>query len=108
MDPRLKLHNLLETTFTDATGISPNGRVYYQPPESVRLSYPCILYKLSDMPSRSANNRPYIVNHTYELTVIDRDPLSALREKIAQLPRCILIRSFEADNLHHYVFRIYT
>jgi hypothetical protein len=94
---RIDLHDeLLE--------ICPN--CYYQPPESTRLIYPCIVYELQDMPVKHADNLPYSVGHIYQLTVIDRDPESAVREAVAELPRCAFVRSFDADNLHHYVFRI--
>lgn len=81
--------------------------VYYQPPASVKLSYPCVVYRLEDMPAIFANNNPYILHHVYQLTVIDRDPESELREIIAELPTCAFQRAFVADNLHHFIFRIY-
>lgn len=107
MDRRLNLHHLLKQTFEEATGQSSNKRVFYQPGSDTTLTFPCIVYKLSDIPFEPADNWPYMVHHQYELTVIDRDPLSPLREKVALLPMCSVIRIFESDNLHHYVFRIY-
>ena len=55
-------------------------RVYYQPSASVHLEYPCVIYKLEDMPIVHANNRPYHWDHVYQITVIDRDPESEIRE----------------------------
>ena len=81
--------------------------VYFQPPASKKLKYPCVVYKLDDMPSLYANNRPYHWDHVYQLTVIDRDPESVIREKIAELPTCRFQRFFVSDNLNHYVFKIY-
>lgn len=78
----------------------------YQPGPNISLSYPCILYELTDMPVRHADNLPYYVGHTYQLTVIDRDPESAVREAVSRLPRCRFVRAFDNDNLHHYVFQI--
>lgn len=82
-------------------------RVYYQPSASVRLEYPCVIYKLEDMPIVHANNLPYHWDHVYQVTVIDRDPESAIREKIAELPTCRFVRPYIADNLYHFVFRVY-
>ena len=82
-------------------------RVYYQPAASVKLKYPCVVYKLEDMPPIHANNTPYHWNHVYQVTVIDRDPESAFREKIAELSTCRFSRAFVADNLYHFVFRVY-
>ena len=94
---RIDLHRTLKA-------ICPN--CWYQPDASKTLSYPCIVYKLVDMPVHHADNIPYHVGHTYELTVIDRDPESKIRESVAKLPRCSFTQGFDSDNLHHYVFRI--
>lgn len=80
--------------------------VWNQPGPDITLKYPCIVYELTDMPNRNADNSPYYIGHTYQLTVIDRDPESPLREAVSKLPRCSFVRAFDSDNLHHYVFRI--
>lgn len=84
---------------------SPN--VYFQPPASLQMVYPCIRYELDDIRMRHADNRPY--NHTdrYKVTVIDRNPNSDIREKVAALPMCSFDRFFTADNLNHYVFNLF-
>lgn len=107
MGRRLDLHHKLQTVYESATGQSSTGRIFYQPGSDTRLTYPCILYKLSGIPVDPANNRPYKIEHSYDLTVIDRDPTSPLREAVVKLPFCSMTRSYESDNLHHYVFRIY-
>lgn len=107
MGRRQDLHHRLQMTFTAATGISSSNRVYFQPGSDTTLKYPCILYKLTDIPVDHANNYPYKVEHSYDLTVIDRDPVSPLREAVARLPYCRMSRTYESDGLHHYVFQIY-
>ncbi len=107
MGQRVDLHHLLRDTYEETMFESSEGRVYFQPPASKKLEYPCIIYKLTDIPSIHANNLPYKVDHCYELTVIDRDPTSPLREAVVRLPKCRFTRSFTSDNLHHYVFHIY-
>ena len=82
--------------------------VYNQPSASLTLQYPCVVYKLAQISPRHADNRVYLTNRQYTLTVIDRDPDSELREKVANLPFCRMTRTFENDNLHHWVFNIYT
>ena len=81
--------------------------VKYQPGPSVTLTYPAIVYRLDDMPSRWANNFPYNWDHRYEVTVIDRDPESSLREKLIALPLCTFTRAYTVNNLYHFVFEIY-
>ena len=107
MGRRLDLHDKLRKLYTKATGRSSDSRVFYQSPQNTRLYYPCIIYKLIDMPANSANNFPYKIEHCYELTVIDSDPNSPLREEIVRMFTCRFIRDFESDNLYHYVFHIY-
>ncbi len=107
MGRRLDLHHLLQETFESATGLSSSGRIFFQPGSDTTLKYPCILYRLNSIPTNPANDRPYKIDHEYELTVIDRDPLSPLREAIVRLPMCRFNRAFESDNLHHYAFTIY-
>ena len=107
MGRRLDLHHTLKSVFEEATGLKSDKRIWFQSPGSEKLTYPCIIYKLNDMPPIWANNRPYQVEHEYELTVIDRDPKSPLREAVSFLPQCKFVRPFESDGLHHYVFQIY-
>lgn len=107
MGRRLDLHHNLRSLYERVTKKSSEGKVYFQPPASVRLSYPCIIYKLIDMPTNNANNFPYKIEHCYELSVIDTDPNSELREQVARMFTCRLVRVYESDNLHHYVFHIY-
>ena len=108
MGRRLDLHHKLRSVFEKTTGIrNSDDYVKFQPPASYKMSYPCIRYKLIDMPPDFAGNFPYRIEHCYELTVIDRDPISPLREAISKLQFTRLVRVYESDNLHHYVFHIY-
>ncbi len=102
MDPRPEVHQLLKALFDD------DAHVYHQPPESVKLKYPCIVYKMTDIPVNHADNLHYVEHRTYQLTVIDPDPDSKLREKVASsLKWCSFSRSYVADNLNHFVFTLY-
>jgi hypothetical protein len=98
MASRLDLQTLLE-------GIVDN--VYFQPPSSINLSYPCIVYKRSFIKTRFADNAPYSLKNEYSLTVMDRNPDTLIPETLALLPSCSFDRHFMADNLNHYVFTIY-
>ena len=106
---RIGLHNLICNKFAeiDEWSTDASKHVYYQPPASMKLNYPCVVYRLEDMPIIHANNLPYHWDHAYQMTVIDRDPESKVREKMAELPTCRFVRSFVSENLNHYVFRIY-
>ena len=100
MDRRPSLQLTLENQF------DRNPHVYFQRPSGNKINYPCIVYNLSDIHVMHADNGYYADQHAYELTVIDRDPDSVLREKVARLPRCRFVRFFVNDNLNHFVFSI--
>lgn len=100
MDRRPQLQTMLETLFKR----SPH--VYHQPPASVKLQYPCIVYKMTGIPDDNADNIRYFEHREYQLTVIDTDPDSKLREKVAQLKWCRFVRPYVSDNLYHFVFEL--
>lgn len=85
--------------------IAPN--VYFQPPETIKIKYPCIVYSLDDIDTDYADNLPYMMTKRYQLTLITKDPDSELIDEIIILPKCRFVRSFTSDNLNHYVFEIY-
>lgn len=81
--------------------------VYYQPPTNIRISYPCIIYELSNRTSDYADNGRYLNYKSYEITLIDKNPDSELPDKILELPMCKHDRRYVADNLNHDTFTIY-
>ena len=81
--------------------------VYFQPPESYKLTYPCIVYKISTGDTIYADNLPYRFCYRYDITVIDSDPDSELPLKVAMLPTAKMDRCFTSDNLYHSVFTVY-
>lgn len=81
--------------------------VYYQAPESVKMEYPAIRYKKSDIDTIHANNKPYTHKKKYEIIVIDRKPDNPVIDKILKLPTCTWSNHYTADNLHHDVMTLY-
>jgi hypothetical protein len=81
--------------------------VYFQPPASVTMKYPCIVFKRIGSSVRFANGRLYSNRICYQLTYIDRIPDSPTLDKLAELPLCEFIRHFTADNLSHDIYNIY-
>lgn len=79
---------------------------YFQPPASVEMSYPAIVYSRSRINNTHANNAVYRQEDSYELIVIDYDPDSEIARKVSRLPRCRHDRHYVADNLHHDVFTL--
>ena len=95
---RLKLHDIL---------LEICKNVYFNPPESVKLTYPCIIYNRSNGNTAFADNNPYTFRTNYQITVIDKDPDSEMIKKIAMLPTARYDRHYKADKLNHDVFDIY-
>lgn len=102
MRSRLELQTILESIMEELD-LTPT--VYFQPPD--RLNYPCILYNLADENSIFADNLKYEKFKVYEITVIDKDPDTEIPDMISELEYCEFTRYFVADNLNHYVYRIY-
>lgn len=71
------------------------------------MKYPCIVYKLDNANTEFANNRPYIYNKRYLVTVIDRNPDSLTPDKVAELVSCTFNRFYVVDNLNHVAFTLY-
>lgn len=100
MGTRLELQTMLEE-------LLGSSNVYYQPPQSITLAYPCIVYHRQREDVKHANNLPY--NHTkrYKVTVIDRNPDSLIPDKIGKLPLSVHDAHFATDQLNHDVYTIY-
>lgn len=81
--------------------------VYYRAPENVKMEYPAIRYKRSDVDVKSANDKPYMHKNKYEIIVIDRTPDNPVIDKLLKLPMCTYDRSYTADNLNHDVLTLY-
>lgn len=92
---------------TDLEVLLGSDHVYFQPPSSVKMAYPAIVYKRFDLETKFADNVPYDITWRYEVTYISRDPDSDIPEKLGRLPMSSLVSTFVADNLNHYVFYLY-
>lgn len=94
----------LQTLFENLLG---SRNVYYQPPASIFLKYPAIVYSRYDIENTFANNGVYLQATAYQVTVIDEDPDSEIVKKVSRLPMCNFDRHFVSDNLNHDVFTLY-
>lgn len=99
MGSRVALHNIL-------VSILGTTNVYFQPPASFQMSYPCIVYNFSKLKTKFASNKPYNHKKQYSITVIDQNPDTLIPDKVAELPECLFDRTFQTDQLNHYVFTI--
>lgn len=101
MDQRLKLHEEL-------CKLLNSRNAYFNPPESLKLNFPCIKYSIAAVDQKFANNMTYLATNRYELILIDFEPDSEfIAEIIAKFPMCKFDRSYVVDELYHFVFTLY-
>lgn len=101
MGSRLELHEEL-------CSVLGSRNVYFQPPETIKLTYPCIIYSKYVGVTRNANNNRYNYINLYNLTVIDRDPDSTIEDDlVAHFQYCRPDRHYVVDNLNHTAMSLY-
>ena len=100
MASRVELQTTLEK-------LLDNKNVYYQPPESIKMEYPCIRYSKNGINVLYADDKKYRSYNQYQIIVIDRKPDNVAINKILELPLSSYERHYISDNLHHDVINIY-
>lgn len=101
MASRLNLQKELEE-------ILGSRNVYFQPPESLKLNYPCIVYSLAGMDKQNANDSMYKGVNRYSVVTIDADPDSTIHIRILEhFPMCSFDRSYISDNMNHNSLSLY-
>ena len=100
MATRLQLHSKL----CDILG---SDHVYYQPPSSIRMSYPCIVYELDMIDGPRADDTLYLQQRRYAVKYISRDPDNKVIDAFLEIPYCVFDRRFVAENLYHDCFDLY-
>lgn len=100
MASRLELQSKLEE-------ILESTHVYYQPPESLKLEYPAIVYSKENISSKFADDIKYDKHKSYQLIVISKKPDDSVIDRLLDLQYCRFDRHYKADNLNHDVFTLY-
>lgn len=100
MKTRLELHNTLIST----TGIN---NIYYNPPENIKMNYPCIRYKRVDVTSKKADDIKYIVHDRYELVIISSKNNDDIVNKLLSIKYMEYDRSMIINGLFHDYMTIY-
>lgn len=100
MSSRIDLQSKLEE-------LLGSRNVYYQPPATVMMNYPAIVYSRKRIESKFANDAKYSKMNCYELIVIDGKPDNPVIDKLLDLPYSSFDRYYTADNLHHDVITLY-
>ena len=99
-EKRIELNSRLET-------ILGSTNVYYQPPENLKLKFPCIIYEWDSQDNLYANDNKYRKLRRYNITVVDKNPDSDIPDKVGALPLCSFGRRYISNNIYHTVYSIY-
>ena len=99
MHGRLELQTMLEN-------LLGSQEVYFQPPASVKMQYPAIVYSRNSIDNTHADDDVYKQSLEYQVIVIDTDPDSEIAMKVSRISRCRYERHYVADGLNHDVFRL--
>lgn len=88
--------------------MGPNNKVYFQPPENLKLSYPCIVYERDDAYIHHADNSSYMITKRYSVTLMTKSADNdKYLDKLLELPMCSFEREFKTDGIVHELFNIY-
>lgn len=93
---------------TKLVEILGSNNVYFQPPESLKMSYPAIRYNREKIRATRANGEIYHRNVGYTITLMDSNPDSHLIDEILKVPKCSYDRHYVSNNINHDVFTIYS
>lgn len=93
MGDRLELHNEL-------LNFCPN--VYFQPPSSKTMEYPCIVYNKTGKSRQFGNDHIYLTKQEYQITVMDRDPDTKIPDNVeSHFQYCVITQYYTVNNLNH-------
>lgn len=100
MGTRIELQALLET-------VLGSSNVYFQPPESIKVRYPAIVYSLRNYNEIPADDKTYLRKRYYRVQFISRNPDNDIAEKLLDLEYCVSAGRFVVDSLYHDNFDLY-
>lgn len=100
MGTRMDLQVLLET-------LLGSTNVYYQPPETLKINYPAIIYSKLRIDTEKADDSTYLKNTRYNIIVVDKKPDNPVIDKLLGLQYCSYDRHYISDKLNHDSLTLY-
>lgn len=95
---RLKLQETLEAI----PGIQ---KVYFQPPASISMKYPCIIFSFETESKLHADGKAYLIRDRYSMTLITKEHMpDEIMDAILSIPYTKFDRHYTSDNLHHFSY----
>lgn len=89
------------------------NNVYFQPPENIKIIYPCFVYYRKEPQQINADDSLYRLYKQYDVTYVSKDPESMLNgvdmtEKLLHIFKHIkFVSHYTSDNLYHDKYIIY-
>ena len=85
-----------------------SNNVYFQPPESLKMQYPCIRYVRAKIPVTKADNINYLMHSVYTVYLLTTDPDSELSFEILDEFKGQISHSqhYVKDNIIHDVYTL--
>lgn len=96
---RVELDRILRTTLG-------SDHVYFDPPESFKLKYPCIVYSFNGNSDIFADDSKYRRMKRYTLIYITKNADDPMVDILDDLKYCRLNRPYTSDGLFHYAYDI--
>ena len=84
-----------------------HNRVYFQPPENIKIGYPAVIFHLSKVKLDHADDVPYKGAREYSVTLITKDPEPEVLDEILKIPYTTLDTTYITDGMNHFVFTTY-
>lgn len=84
-----------------------HNRVYFQPPENLKIGYPAVIFHLSKVKIDHADDTPYKGAREYSVTLITKEPEPEVLDEILKIPYTTLDTTYIADGMNHFVFTTY-
>lgn len=84
-----------------------SDNVYFDPPESIKMNYPAIVYTRAKINTKSADNRKFYIYDRFEVTFIRKDPDSEVLDNLLEMPFTEHLRNYKSTDLYHDVFTVY-
>ena len=90
--------------------INNTENVYYNPPESIHMIFPCFRFVENNTYAMRADNKAYLKKTRWVITYIstDEECVEKIRDEMLEhFMMCEHETVFKADNLIHLVFNLY-
>lgn len=99
MTNRLTLHEQL-------VEILGSNNVYYNPPETLKMNFPCIVYNLDFIEPTHADNIKYMDYTTYKITVVSKSVDHPAIRAILKLPMTRFSTRYTTNGFYHDVIKL--